>query len=359
MLKQRNGWWHVHIPVRGKKPIRQATGIRAEGKTPPKEAQEFHDKLASESWRTSRLGEKPRKRWEGAVLQYLQHARKRSLGLDKARLRWLDQHLAGEFLDVIAGVGDDGYSAKWDEVIEARRRTYLEERRRSIKDSTLNRYRALVVKILNDSGVRNHRLRHYDEPKPRKDFLTKEAATDTVAKAPDWAKDPLLFDWATGHRLGNLLGLEWHQLDLQRRVYKPYGENFKNGEEPELPLSDFAISIIRRQLGKHQRFVFVKDGEKIKYGAWRYMWDKIRPTVNGKPITFHSAGRKTWASWMRQAGTSCEDIQDAGGWKTLSVVKGTYAHVQPTHLLQHVDKLGESLHDLDTQQRIEGSTKAA
>jgi integrase len=359
MLKQRDGWWHVHIPVRGKKPIRQATGFRVEGKTPPPEAKELHDKLASESWRESRLGERPRKRWEQAVSSYLTHARKRSLGLDKARLRWLDTYLAGEPLEIVAGVGDDGFSVKWDAVLKARRETYLEENGRPIADSTLNRYRALVVKILNDSGMRNHRLRKYEEPKPRKDFLTKELAMETLAKAPDWAKDPMLFDWAEGPRTENLLGLEWSWIDLQRKIWRPNPEDFKNGECPELPLSDFAIQIIRRQLGKHQRYVFVRDGDRIHYGEWRYMWDQIRPIVNGKRITFHAAGRKTWASWMRQAGVSCEDIQDAGGWKTLSIVKETYAHIQPSHLLQHVNKLGETLHEIDTQQRIQESTKAA
>lgn len=345
MLYKRGNWWWVRIPVKGKKPLRRPTGIESEGKTPPEEAQEFHDKLASETWRTSRLGEKPRKKWEGAVINYLRHARKRSLGLDRARLRWLDPHLAGEYLDVIAGVGDEGFSVKWDAVILTRRED------RPVKDSTLNRYRSLVGKILKDEGFPNHKLRKYGEPKSCKDFLTKELAMETLAKAPDWAKDPMLFDWAQGPRLDNLIGLQWPWLDLQRKIWRPNPEEFKNGECPELPLSDFAIKIIRRQLGKHQKYVFVRDGEKIGYGEWRWMWDQIRPEVNGKLITFHAAGRKTWASWMRQAGTSCEDIQDAGGWKSLSVVKETYAHIGASHLVAHMNKLSETLHDLDTQQR--------
>lgn len=340
MLYRRGNIWHVNIPVRGKKPIRRTAGTEDR-----QEAQELHDKIANEVWRTGRLGEKPRKRWEGAVTSYLQHARKRSLGLDKQRLCWLDQHLAGEFLEVIAGLGDDGFSAKWDAVLLAKRGEG------PIKDSTLNRYRSLVAKILKDAGIPNHKLRKYEEPKPRKDFLTKEIAMETLAKAPDWAKDPMLFDWAEGLRLDNLLGLQWSWLDLQRRVWRPNPDNFKNGECPELPLSEYAIKIIRRQLGKHQVYVFVRDGKKIRYGEWYWMWGRIRPEVNGRPITFHSAGRKTWASWMRQAGASCEDIQDAGGWKDLTVVKNTYAHMQPSHLLAHMDKLAETLHEIDTQQR--------
>lgn len=351
MLKQRNGIWQLHIPVRGKKPIRETTGIRVEGKTPPPEAQELHDKIANEVWRTGRLGEKPRKRWEDAVITYLEHARKRSLGDDKEMLAWLDPHLRGEFLEEIAGLGEDGLSARWDAVLAEKRKQHLEETGRAISDSRLNRYRSLVAKIIGDNGLSAKKLRKYKEPKPGKLFLTYELAMETLPKAPAWAQDPLLFDWAVGLRKGNLIGLEWAWIDLQRKVLKPNPELFKNGEAPELPLSSFAIAILRRQLGKHQKYVFVRDGEPITDGAWRCMWDKIRPDVNGKSITFHSAGRKTWASWLRQGGVSCEDIKDAGGWKTLAVVVDTYAHITPDNLRPHVEQLSEKLHVLDTLQR--------
>lgn len=340
MLFKRGSIWHVNISRRGQKPIRCSAET-----TDKEKAQEFHDKLASEAWRTRKLGEKPKRRWEEAVVSFLEHARKRSLGDDEDKLRWLDSRLSGYPLEVIAGVGDEGFSKKWDAVL-------TEKKAEGVTDSTLNRYTALVRKILRDNGL-YPKLRTYQEPRPRGDFLVKELALETLRKAPEWAKDPMLFDWAIGSRWGNLLGLEWSWIDLQRRIWKPNPELFKNGECPELPLSDFAISIIRRQFGKHQQYVFVRDGERITYDAWRWMWDKIRPVVNGKPITFHSAGRKTWASWLRQNGVSCEDIQDAGGWKTLSVVKDTYAHIQPEHLQQHLEKLAGTLHELDTHQRTE------
>lgn len=340
MLIKRGNVWHVSIPRGGQKPIRCSARTSDKGK-----AQEFHDKLANDSWRTRQLGEKPKKRWEEAVVSYLEHVRKRSLEDDKEKLRWLDSRLSGCTLEEIAGVGDNGFSKKWDAVLS-------EKKAEVVSDATLNRYTALVRKILRDHGILP-KLRTYQEPKPRRDFLTKEVAFETLQKAPDWARDPMLFDWAEGPRKENLLGLEWSWIDLQRRIWRPNPELFKNGECPELPLSDFAIGIIRRQLGKHQRYVFVRDGERITEDAWRWMWDKIRPVVNGKPITFHSAGRKTWASWLRQHGVSCEDIQDAGGWKTLSVVKDTYAHIQPEHLQKHLEKLSGTLHELDTHQRID------
>jgi hypothetical protein len=36
-------------------------------------------------------------------------------------------------------------------------------------------------------------------------------------------------------------------------------------------------------------------------------------------LRFHDL-RHTWASWHRQAGTSCDELKDLGGWKTRSMV---------------------------------------
>jgi integrase len=350
MLYKRGNVWWVHIARRGKKPIRVSAGTEDRQK-----AQEYHDKLANESWRKEKLGER-RRVWEAAVVDYLIHTRKRSLGDDREMLAWLDPHLRGETLETIAGLGEHGMSKKWDEVLAAKREDFFKQTGRQISDARLNRYRSVVGKILRDNGVSAAMLRKYREPKQPKRFLTYELAMETLPKAPEWARDPLLFDWAVGLRKGNLLGLKWPWVDLQSKVIRPNPEEFKQGTSPEIPLNSKAIEILRRQLGKrrlpgYEEYVFVRDGKPIGDGAWRVMWDKIRPTVLGKPITFHSAGRKTWASWLRQEGAQCEDIREAGGWKTLSIVVDTYAGITPHHLQSNVELLADRLHKLDTEQR--------
>jgi len=45
---------------------------------------------------------------------------------------------------------------------------------------------------------------------------------------------------------------------------------------------------------------------------------------------FHDL-RHTWASWHRQAGTSCDELKDLGGWKS-RVMVDRYAKFATEHL---------------------------
>ncbi len=54
---------------------------------------------------------------------------------------------------------------------------------------------------------------------------------------------------------------------------------------------------------------------KRSWGAWQTACTKAKLT----DLRFHDL-RHTWASWHRQAGTSCDELKDLGGWKTRSMV---------------------------------------
>ena len=41
--------------------------------------------------------------------------------------------------------------------------------------------------------------------------------------------------------------------------------------------------------------------------------------------------RHTWASWHRQAGTTCDELKDQGGWKSRVMVNG-HAKFATEHL---------------------------
>ena len=65
LFKRGNIWW-----VRFSTPNGQQ--LRKSAKTANKQlAQEYHDRLKAGYWRVSKLGEKPRRKWEEAVERWL------------------------------------------------------------------------------------------------------------------------------------------------------------------------------------------------------------------------------------------------------------------------------------------------
>ena len=304
--------------------------IRRSLKTTDKaEAELRHAELVKQIWREQELGEKPVKSWKEAVVSWVEHSRKRSLSDDIQKIAMLDEHLSKLTLDQID-------KDLWDGVLVSLRKT------RGLKDTTCNRYTALVKAILRQHGFRPE-LRKYAETRRGRYMTTAEAQSAYLA-LPGWAQAPYLFALATGLRRANVLGLSWGQIDMQRRVIQIKAEDFKQGRAVEVPLSSEAIAILKAQLGKHLTSVFTREGKPIKKAELRYFWDKAKP----EGVRWHDI-RKTWASWLRQAGVSLGDIKEAGGWSSMQIVESTYAHVRPTQLVEDVDRLNGAIAGIASQ----------
>src|SRR5882724_4868722 len=90
-------WWIDFVGPHGQR-IRRSTGTSEKAL-----AQEYHDRVKGELWRTSRLGERPRRLWNEAVVRWLKESdHKATLETDKVHLRWLDRFLGGWHLDEIS-----------------------------------------------------------------------------------------------------------------------------------------------------------------------------------------------------------------------------------------------------------------
>ena len=140
-----------------------------------------------------------------------------------------------------------------------------------------------------------------------------------------------IFSVATGLRAGNVKGLEWSYVDLERRHIWIPGEQHKNGRPHSVPLNEMAMAVLLRQVGKHPTRVFTYRGEHIGQANTR-AWSAALIRAGIENFRWYDL-RHTFASWHRQAGTPTHELQRLGGWKTGSMVE-RYAHVAP-EALQH------------------------
>lgn len=127
------------------------------------------------------------------------------------------------------------------------------------------------VPIVKAKQPRNRRIR----------WLNHDEARNLVEALPEHLKPVVIFTLATGLRRGNILSLEWSQLDITRKMAWIHPEDAKGGRAIGVALNDTACQVLRSQMGKHHRWVFVhtvsstkSNGEKTKEirkneGRWK------------------------------------------------------------------------------------------
>jgi integrase len=96
------------------------------------------------------------------------------------------------------------------------------------------------------------------------------------------------------------------------------------------PLNRDGVAVLEEQLGKHERYCFTYRGKPIRWEVTNSAWKTALEKAGIEDFRFHDL-RHTWASWHRQAGTSCDELKDLGGWKS-RVMVDRYAKYATEHL---------------------------
>ena len=323
LYRRKTVWWVRFTTPDGQR-VRRSTGT-----TSREAAQEYHDRLKAEIWKTQKLGRKPQRTWEQAAVRWLKEkAHKASLDADRMHLRWLDSHLRGMELAAIT-------REVLDRMIEAR---LLE----GVSNATVNRTMEVVRSILRmaanewDWIDRAPGIRMLQEPKRRIRWLTLEQAQGLIEELPEHLAEMVRFSLATGLRKANVTELEWSQVDLRRRVAWIHPDQAKGRKAIGIPLNAEAILVLRRQVGKHPRFVFTYRGKSVRNvntKAWKAALGRAGIT----DFRWHDL-RHTWASWHVQEDTPLNALQELGGWESVDMVR-RYAHIAPEHLAEFAERL--------------------
>jgi integrase len=243
-------------------------------------------------------------------------------------LRWLDGHLRGMELSAIS-------RAVLDRLIEARRAE-------GVSNATVNRtmevMRAILRKAANEWEWidRAPAVRMLPEPKRRVRWLTHEEAERLIGELPEHLAEMVRFSLATGLRKANVTGLEWSQVDLERRVAWVHPDQAKARKAIGIPLNAEAILVLRRQAGKHRRLVFTHRRKPVRNVNTK-AWKAALRRAGIVDFRWHDL-RHTWASWHAQAGTPPNALQELGGWESVDMVR-RYAHLAPDHLAKFAERL--------------------
>ena len=149
------------------------------------------------------------------------------------------------------------------------------------------------------------------------------------SELPAHLADMARFSVATGLRQANVKGLEWRYVDLGRQHAWIPGSQHKNGKPHSVPLNEMALSVLRRQVGKHPTMVFTYVGQPVA-NVYTKAFKAALERAGIEDFKWHDL-RHTFATWHRQAGTPTHELQRLGGWKTAEMVE-RYAHIAPEQL---------------------------
>lgn len=324
LYKRKNSpYWWVKFTHNGRR-VQQSTGTSEKAR-----AREYHDRLKTSLWEQDRLGVKPKRSWNEAVVRYLDETTHKASQMDdKAHLRWVDRFLNGVEL---GSINRD----LLDRIVSARKAG-------GVSNSTVNRTMEVVRAVLRKAANewewldRVAKVRMLPEPKRRVRWLTRAEADRLVSTLPEHLAAMARFSLETGLRRSNVTGLEWSQVDLARRTAWIHPDQAKARKAIAVPLSATAVAVVRGQVGKHSTHVFSFRGKPVRQvntKAWRAALQR----VGIDDFRWHDL-RHTWASWHVQDGTPLHVLQELGGWECVEMVR-KYAHLSTAHLHEYVDRV--------------------
>jgi integrase len=308
-------WWIATTLPNGQR-VRQSAGTEDR-----REAEALLAKLRVEAFRESNFGIKPQRSWQEAVVRYLsgkQHLR--SIADVRRICRRLDPYLGELQLREITG------DVIW--------RITQGELKRGNQPATVNRYLATIRNLLRIARDEWQwievipKIRLLSGEAERDRWLTLEEADRLIVAAAPHLKALIRFALATGCRAREITGLEWDRVDLQRRT--AWLNQTKNGTPRGVPLNLDAVEVLEAERDKHPVFCFTYRSEPIAWEMTNSAWHTAIEKAGITDFRFHDL-RHTWASWHRQAGTSCDELKDLGGWKS-RVMVDRYAKFATEHL---------------------------
>ena len=215
--------------------------------------------------------------------------------------------------------------------------------REKFSAKTVNNHLTIIAKCLRtaaDWGRLEHcpQFKHLKTVSQRLDFLSPDESNRliTYSNYPMWSEMAFLA-LRTGMRLGELFGLEWQDVDFQRRqltvqrsIVRGIVGTPKNGRVRHIPLTDDVCRALY-ELRKPSGLVFSWNGgqplgQSMAANAIRQMCKR----AGIRQISWHIL-RHTFASQLASRGVPLPAIKELLGHTTIAMTM-RYAHLSPSTL---------------------------
>lgn len=335
-IYQRNGTWHIDLTVPGHPRVRRSACTADK-----KAAQELHDRLRAQLWRTAQLGESPERVFDDAALVLLELSQGQSDYNTKVR------HV--EYWREALGSRAPLRSLTVDVVMSnlPTHTTHPNRKPTPVSPATKNRYVATIRRMLNLAFEREwvdrpFKAAAFREPKKRVRWEPQHTIRHLIeVMSLEWMRDVCTVAVVTGMREDELLSMEPRHVDLRTRQAHVEADQAKSGYARSVPLNDDAMRVFERRIPMARKYIFERpsrDGKIRQIGQTdARCFSRACALVGIQDFHFHDL-RHTWASWHVQSGTPLMVLKELGGWETMEMVQ-RYAHLAPSHLAHHADRV--------------------
>ena len=178
-----------------------------------------------------------------------------------------------------------------------------------------------------------------------------------IAWSDDRRLHGILLCLYSGLRIGELLGLTWNDVDLDRGVIKitktVYREKDGSGmwqlcvDTPKtkasdrvIPLPEYITNMLRQdyETAKTPYVVENKKGERMSIRSYQYIFEKLTERAEVRKLNFHAL-RHTFATRAVECGMDIKTVADIMGHQNASITLNRYAHCMLDHKIEMMQKL--------------------
>ena len=178
-----------------------------------------------------------------------------------------------------------------------------------------------------------------------------------ISRSNDRRLHGILLCLYTGLRIGELLGLTWNDINLDRGVIKitktVYREKDESGtwqlcvDTPKtkasdrvIPLPEYITNMLRQdyEIAQTPYVVENKKGERMSIRSYQYIFEKLTERTGVRKLNFHAL-RHTFATRAIECGMDIKTVADIMGHQNASITLNRYAHCMLDHKIEMMQKL--------------------